>query len=88
MINELRSNLGSNYNSLQATLKLVNYHGLSGQAGYTWAHALDYETGLLPYLPQSFYNERAEYGNSDYDTRQVLSGYMSCAVPYGEDRSG
>jgi hypothetical protein len=81
-INELRSNLGSNYNSMQAILKLVNYHGLSGQGGYTWAHALDYETGLLPYLPQSSLNEHAEYGNSDYDTRQVFSGYLNYAVPY------
>ena len=81
VINELRSNLGSNYNSLQATLKLINFHGLSGQAGYTWSHALDYETGLLPYLPQSSLNERAEYGNSDYDVRHALSGYLNYKVP-------
>jgi hypothetical protein len=82
VINELRSNLNSNYNSLQASLKLVNYHGLSSQLGYTWSHALDYETGLLPYLPQNSTNERAEYGNSDYDVRHALSGFLSYAVPY------
>jgi hypothetical protein len=82
VINELRSNLSSNYNSLQATLNLVHYHGLSSQLGYTWSHALDYETGLLPYLPQDSTNERAEYGNSDYDVRNGLSGFFSYALPY------
>jgi len=82
VINELRSNLNSNYNSLQATLKLVNFHGLSSQLGYTWSHALDYETGLLPYLPQDSTNERAEYGNADYDVRHAFSGFLSYAVPY------
>jgi hypothetical protein len=80
-INELRSNLGSNYNSLQATLNLVHYHGLTSQLGYTWSHALDYETGLLPYLPQDSTNERAEYGNSDYDVRHGLSGFLSYTLP-------
>ena len=82
VINELRSNLNSNYNSLQATLKLANFHGLSSQLGYTWSHALDYETGLLPYLPQDSKNERAEYGNSDYDVRHAFSGFLSYALPY------
>ena len=82
VINELRSNLNSNYNSLQATLKLVNFHGLNSHLGYTWSHALDYETGLLPYLPQNSNNERAEYGNSDYDVRHAFSGFLSYAVPY------
>jgi len=82
VINELRSNLGSNYNSLQATLKVASYHGLNAQAGYTWGHALDYETGLLPYLPQNSNDERAEYGNSDYDTRNAFSGNLSYAVPF------
>jgi hypothetical protein len=80
-INELRSNLSSNYNSLQATLNLVHYHGLTSQLGYTWSHALDYETGLLPYLPQDSTNERAEYGNSDYDVRHAFSGFLSYSLP-------
>jgi len=82
VINELRSNLNSNYNSLQTTLNLVNYHGLTSQVGYTWSHALDFETGLLPYLPQDSTNERAEYGNSDYDVRNAFSGFLTYALPY------
>jgi len=81
VIDEARSNLGSNYNSLQASLRLLSYHGFTSQLGYTWAHALDYETGLLPYVPQDSTNEKAEYGNSDWDVRHTFTGYLSYKVP-------
>jgi Carboxypeptidase regulatory-like domain/TonB dependent receptor len=81
VIDEMRSNLGSIYHSLQTTLRLQNWHGLTSQLNYTWSHALDYETGLLPYLPQDPTNERAEYGNSDYDVRNTFTGYFNYAIP-------
>ena len=81
VIDEARSNLGSIYHSLQSTLRVQNWHGLTSQLNYTWSHALDYETGLLPYLPQDPTNEKAEYGNSDYDVRNTFTGYFSYAVP-------
>jgi hypothetical protein len=81
VIDEERSNLGSIYHSLQTTLRVQSWHGLTSQLGYTWSHALDYETGLLPYLPQDPTNEKAEYGNSDYDVRNTFTGYFDYAVP-------
>jgi hypothetical protein len=81
VIDEVRSNLGSNYNSLQTTLRVQNYHNLSAQLAYTWAHSLDYETGLLPYVAQNPLNESAEYGNSDFDVRNTLTGYLDYHVP-------
>ena len=81
VINEARSNLGSNYNSLQTSLRLQNYHNLAGSLSYTWSHALDYETGALPYLPQNPLDETAEYGNSDWDVRQTLTGTVDYTVP-------
>jgi hypothetical protein len=81
VIDEARSNLGSNYNALQTTLRVQNYHGMSSQLAYTWSHALDYETGLLPYVPQNPLNEQAEYGNSDFDVRNTLTGYINYQVP-------
>jgi hypothetical protein len=81
VIDEVRSNLGSIYHSLQATINLQSYHGLTAQAGYTWSHSLDYETGLLPYLPQNPLNEKAEYGNSDFDVRNTVTGYLDYAFP-------
>ena len=80
-INEERSNLGSHYNSLQTSVRLQNWHKLAGSAGYTWGHALDYETGQLPLLPQNSFDEAAEYGNSDWDVRQTLTGTLDYNVP-------
>jgi outer membrane receptor protein involved in Fe transport len=81
VIDEARSNLGSIYHSLQTTMNLQSYHGLTAQVGYTWSHALDYETGLLPYLPQDPRNEKGEYGNSDFDVRNTLTGYADYNIP-------
>ncbi len=80
VIDQAKSNLGSNYASLQTSLRIQNWHGLSSSIGYTWGHALDYETGLLPYVPQDPNNEAAEYGNSDYDVRNTLTGYVDYAL--------
>jgi hypothetical protein len=81
VIDEARSNLGSIYHSLQTSLRLQSWHGLTSQLAYTWSHALDYETGLLPYVPQNPLNEKAEYGNSDFDVRNTFTGYFDYAVP-------
>ena len=78
---EERTNLGSIYNSLQTSLRLQSWHGLAGSASYTWGHALDYETGSLPYLPQNSLAEAAERGNSDFDVRNTVNGYVDYAVP-------
>jgi len=81
VIDEARSNLGSIYNSLQTSLKLQSWHGLTTQLAYTWSHALDYETGLLPYVPQDPTNEKAEYGNSDFDVRNTFTGFFDYTIP-------
>jgi hypothetical protein len=78
---EARSNLGSIYNSLQTSLRLQSWHGLAGSGSYTWGHAIDYETGQLPYLPQNSLDEAAERGNSDYDVRNTFSGYLDYTIP-------
>jgi hypothetical protein len=81
VIDEATSNLGSIYNSLQTTLRVQNWHNLSSQLAYTWAHSLDYETGLLPYVAQDPTNEAAERGNSDFDVRNTFTGYVDYHVP-------
>jgi hypothetical protein len=81
VIDAARSNLGSIYNSLQSSLRLQGWHGLTAQLAYTWSHSLDYETGALPYVPQDPTNEKAEYGNSDFDVRNTFTGYFNYAIP-------
>jgi len=81
VIDEARSNLGSIYNSMQTSLRSLNYHGLTSQIAYTWSHAIDYETGLLPYVAQNPLDIAAERGNSDFDVRNTLTGYANYIVP-------
>jgi len=81
VIDEAKSNLGSIYNSLQASLKIQSWHSLTAQVAYTYGHALDYETGLLPYVPQDPTNEKGEYGNSDFDVRNTFTGYLDYHIP-------
>jgi len=81
VIDEAKSNLGSIYNSLQTSLRIQSWHNLTSQIAYTWGHSLDYETGLLPYVPQDPTNEKAEYGNSDFDVRNTFTGYLDYHVP-------
>jgi hypothetical protein len=80
-VNQLESDLNSNYNSLQTLIRTSRWHGLTTQASYTWSHAMDYETGLVPYLPQNSLNIAAEYSNSDFDTRNTFSAYANYDLP-------
>lgn len=80
-VNQLNSNLNANYNSLQATFRTSSWYGLTSELVYTWSHALDYETGLIPYLPEDSTKEYLEYGNSDFDTRNTFSAVLSYHVP-------
>jgi hypothetical protein len=81
VIDEARSDLGSIFGSMQTTLRVQNFHSLTSQLAYTWGHAIDYETGLLPYVPQDPTNLSAERGNSDFDVRNTLTGYVNYTVP-------
>ena len=66
-----------NYNSLQAMLRMTAWHGLTTQLNYTWSHNLDFETGLIPYIPQDSTNPKGEYAdNSDLDTRNTFIAYL------------
>jgi len=81
VINQLESIGNSNYNALQATVRSSSWHGLDSQFNYTWSHNLDDVTAYRSKLPQNSNNFRAEYSNSDYDTRNAFNGRVSYEVP-------
>jgi hypothetical protein len=83
-INQIESIGTSNYNSLQATLRLASWHHLSSSTSYTWSHALDEVTAYRGALPQNNLDFKGEYGNSDFDTRNTLSSFISYEIPYSE----
>jgi hypothetical protein len=80
-INQLNSIGTSNYNALQATLRLRAWHGLTTQVAYTWAHELDEISEYRGAIPLDSTDLKAEYGNGDFDTRQNLSATLTWAVP-------
>jgi len=80
-INEAASVGNSNYNALQAVLRIQGWHGLSSQASYTWSHSLDEGTQWRNTLPQDSTNIKGDYGNSDYDVRNTFNTYLIYNVP-------
>ncbi|HTB98421.1 MAG TPA: TonB-dependent receptor [Terracidiphilus sp.] len=80
-INEIQSIGTSNYNSLQATIRASGFHGITAQAAYTWSHSLDEVTAYRGALPQDSFNFKGDYGNSDFDNRNIFVGLISYDVP-------
>jgi len=81
VINQIKSLATSNYNSLQATLRMASWHGLTSQLAYTWAHSLDETSEIYLYNPQNSLCFKCEYGNSDFDVRNTFTSYASYMVP-------
>jgi hypothetical protein len=80
-INQIQSIGTSNYNSLQAVLRTNQWHGMTSQMSYTWGHNLDEVTQYRGALPQNSYDFKGDYGNSDFDTRNTLVGYVDYNLP-------
>lgn len=80
-INEIQSIGTSNYNSLQATLRVSNIHGFSAQGAYTWSHSFDEVTAYRGALAQDSYNFKGDYGPSDFDARNIYTGLLTWDVP-------
>jgi hypothetical protein len=80
-INQIESIGTSNYNALQAQLRLANWHHLSGSAVYTWSHNMDEVTAYRGALPQNNFNFKGDYSNSDFDTRNTVVSTLSYELP-------
>ena len=80
-INQVESAGTSNYNSLQATLRINNWHHLSASSVYTWSHNLDEVSAYRGALPQDSRNFKGDYSNSDFDTRNASTTFISYEIP-------
>ncbi len=80
-INQISSIGTANYNSLQTQLRVNHWHSITAQAVYTWSHNLDEVSQYRGTLPQDSTNFKGDYGNSDYDTRNNFTAYMSYELP-------
>jgi hypothetical protein len=81
VINEIETNGNSNYNSLQAVLKVREWHRFTSQFTYTWAHGLDDMTQYRGTLPQDSANLKGDYASMDYDTRHNFTAVLNYELP-------
>jgi hypothetical protein len=80
-INQVSSIGDSNYSSLQTSIKTTNWHHLTTQVSYTWAHGLDF---LTQYRNANITNPsclKCDYGSMDYDTRNAVVGSVVYDIP-------
>ncbi len=71
----------SNYNALQTTLRMRSWHALTSQVGYTWAHSLDEISEYRAAIADDAHNLKADYGNSDFDTRHLFTVSFDYQIP-------
>jgi len=82
----------SNYNALQIDLRQANWHGLQGDANYTWSHTLGLATANNDYLAgaDNFYtlrNLHLAYQPGTFDIRHVINTYGTYDLPFGKGKA-
>jgi Carboxypeptidase regulatory-like domain/TonB dependent receptor len=86
-VNQEESTANSNYNSLQASLRVNAWHGLTSQANFVWSHSIDNASDLEDFIPNASqpnnsYNTRAERANSNFDIRRRFSWSFGYEFPH------
>jgi hypothetical protein len=78
-INELTTAATSSYNSLQVSMHQQLWHGFTANLNYTWSHAID--TASTFTTPMDSYNLNLDKGDATFDTRHILTGFLSYEAP-------
>jgi hypothetical protein len=85
-VNLFESSANSSYNSLQTSLQMRNWHGLTSTLNYTWSHSIDTASDGQDYVPNatqpdnSFRPDR-ERANSNFDMRHHLTWIFNYDLP-------
>ncbi len=90
-ITDVISNINSSYHALSVDITNRSYRWVTFDANYTWAHAQDFSqlqtTGTVTNnWIDPFGNQRANYGNSNLDTRHRAVGWAILNIPGVESR--
>ncbi|HBY61586.1 MAG TPA: hypothetical protein DEH78_17325 [Solibacterales bacterium] len=80
-INELNSIGNSNYNSLQVSLRQTRWKNITLNANYTLGKAIDNGSNVRNALPANSNDLGRERGPSNFDIRQIFTGFVSYDVP-------
>jgi hypothetical protein len=89
-INQEEASAYSSYNSMQASLRMTDWHGVTSIVNYSWAHSLDNASDSEDFVPNASQpndSTRAslEYGNSNFDVRNRFTWIFGYQFP---ERSG
>jgi hypothetical protein len=76
-----------NYHSLQVNLRADNYHGLTLQSAYTWAHTIDLASGDNAQFAFDTYDLSKDRGPAAWDIRHVLMFNYIYDLPFGKSSS-
>jgi outer membrane receptor protein involved in Fe transport len=91
-LNYLQSAANSNYNSLQTSFRINNWHGLTTTLNYTWSHSIDDASDLWEYIPNGStpnetYGANPNRGNSNFDVRNRIAWNFVYQIPDAKDSS-
>jgi outer membrane receptor protein involved in Fe transport len=89
-LNYLQSASNSNYNSLQTSFRINDWHGLTTTFNYTWSHSIDDASDLWEYItngstPNQTYTPHANRGNSNFDVRNRIAWNFVYQIPDAKD---
>ncbi len=85
-VNQVETSASSTYNSLQSSVKILNWHGFTSTLNYTWAHSIDNASDGLDFVPNAAqpdnsFNPAGERANSNFDVRNRIQWYWTYNLP-------
>lgn len=86
-INQEESAASSIYHSIQTSLRMNAWHGLTSQVNFVWSHAIDDASDSEDFIPNqaqpqdSTIPTRAERGNSSFDIRRRFTWNLAYEFP-------
>ena len=86
-INQLQANARSNYNSLQTSLRVNNWRGVTSIVNYVWSHSLDTASDSFDFQPNASQpndsnRPNLEYANSNFDIRNRFTWIFAYDLPH------
>lgn len=85
-LNRLQGSANSNYNSLQTSYRVNDWHGLTTTFNYVWSHSIDDASDLWEYIPNGStpnetYARNPNRGNSNFDVRNRITWNFIYQIP-------
>jgi hypothetical protein len=85
-INQQESTANSNYHSLQTSLRMTSWHGLTSMVNFVWSHSIDNASDLEDFIPNAAQPNNSlatnlERGNSNFDIRRRFTWNFAYEFP-------